>query len=89
MTLTTSAAANRKGCTRQAINNAIRRGEINATRHGRAWVIADDAALAAWSVKETGGRAHKGAGQSPQSPPVHRGYSDSARRSQRGAGDDG
>lgn len=57
--LTTTEAATRKGCTRQAINNAIQRGEINAARLGRSWAVSDDAALATWSVKETGGRAHR------------------------------
>ena len=57
--LSTAEVAARKGCTRQAVRNAIQRGELAAVRVGRAWVVADDAALAAWSVKETGGRAHR------------------------------
>ena len=57
--LSTTEAAARKGCTRQAISNAIQRGEINASRIGRTWAVADDAALMAWQVKETGGRLHR------------------------------
>lgn len=57
--LSTGDVAARKGCTRMAVRNAIQRGEINASRVGRAWVVADDDALAGWSVKETGGRAHR------------------------------
>lgn len=56
--ITTTEAARRKGCTRQAIANAISRGELNARKVGPLWIVADDAALAAWEVKETGGRLH-------------------------------
>ena len=42
-----------------AVRNAIQRGDLNALRVGRAWAVADDDVLASWSVKETGGRAHK------------------------------
>ena len=55
----TSEAATRKGCTRQAIINAINRGELNGRKFGPVWAVADDEALAAWTVKETGGRAHQ------------------------------
>ena len=57
--ITTADAADRKGCTRQAIINAIERGDLNATRLGRAWAVADDDALAAYEVRETGGRTHR------------------------------
>jgi len=57
--ITTTEAADRKGCTRQAIINAIGRGDLNATRLGRDWAVADDAALAAYQVQETGGRLHR------------------------------
>ena len=56
--LSTSQAATRKGCTRQAIVNAIHRAELNAQRVGHNWAVADDEVLAAWTVKETGGRTH-------------------------------
>lgn len=58
----TTEAAHRKGCTRQAIVNAIQRGAINGRKFGSVWAVADDAALAAWCVKETGGRAHRARG---------------------------
>ena len=51
--------ARRKGCTGQAVRNAIERGDLRAVRFGPAWAVADDEQLAAWSVKETGGRLHK------------------------------
>ena len=57
--LSTGDVADRKGCTRMAVRNAIQRGDLNALRVGRAWAVADDDVLASWSVKETGGRAHK------------------------------
>lgn len=57
--LTTAAAADRKGCTPMAIRNAIARGEINGQKLGPVWAVEDDAALAAYEVRETGGRAHR------------------------------
>ena len=51
--------ARRKGCTGMAVRNAVKRGEINAVKVGPVWAIADDAALGAWQVIETGGRLHK------------------------------
>lgn len=55
----TTEAAERKGCTRQAIVNAILRGELNGQKLGPVWAVSDDDALAAWAVKETGGRSHR------------------------------
>ncbi|WP_412070404.1 hypothetical protein [Rubrivirga sp. IMCC43871] len=57
--ITTTEAATRKGCTRQAIINAIERGDLNASKLGPVWAVVDDAALAAYAVRETGGRAHR------------------------------
>lgn len=54
----TKEAAARKGCTRQAIINAIQRGELNGRKFGPVWAVDDDDALASWTVKETGGRLH-------------------------------
>jgi len=57
--ITTAEAASRKGCTRQAIINAITRGDLNAFKLGGTWAVYDDGALAAYEVKETGGRTHR------------------------------
>jgi hypothetical protein len=57
--ITTSEAAARKGCTTQAVIDAAKRGEINARKFGPVWAVDDDDALAAWTIKETGGRAHR------------------------------
>ena len=59
MFLSTADVATQKDCTRMAVRNAIQRGELNALRVGRSWVVADDNALASWSVQETGGRLHR------------------------------
>ena len=42
-----------------AVRNAIKRGDLNGQKLGPMWAVADDDTLASWSVKETGGRAHK------------------------------
>lgn len=57
--LSTSDVAARKGCTRQAVLDAVKRGDLNASQVGRTWVVSDDDALAVWTVKETGGRMHR------------------------------
>ena len=57
--LSVTEVAQRKGCTRQAVHNAIGRGQLTARRVGHAFVIADDEALAAYEVPETGGRLHQ------------------------------
>ena len=67
--LPTGDVAARKGCTAQAVRDAIERGDLNAVMIARTWAVADDAALAAWAVRETGGRAHRqrgGAGAAVQ-----------------------
>ena len=60
--LSATEAAARKGCSRQTIGNAIRRGEINGTKVGPAWAVLDDDALGRWRPQETGGRIAKAAG---------------------------
>lgn len=68
--LSTTEVAGRKACTRMAVRNAIRRGDVRAVRIGRSWAVIDDDALASWSVKETGGRAHKrGKANDPEAQP--------------------
>lgn len=57
--ITTADAAKRKGCTQQAIRNALARGDLHGQKLGGTWAVADDAALAAYAVKETGGRTHR------------------------------
>lgn len=42
-----------------AVRNAIQRGDLNGQKLGPVWAVADDNALAAWQVKETGGRTHR------------------------------
>ena len=58
--ITTTEAARRKGCSRQTIVDAIGRGEINGSKVGPVWAVADDGALAAWEVRELGGRLAEG-----------------------------
>lgn len=57
--LSTSEVARRKDCTGMAVRNAIQRGDLNGEKLGPVWAVADDEALAAWQVKETGGRTHR------------------------------
>ena len=59
--VTAAEVARRKGCTGMAVRNAVKRGDLNAAKLGHMWAISDDEALAAWTVNETGGRAHRGA----------------------------
>ncbi|WP_420454449.1 helix-turn-helix domain-containing protein [Rubrivirga sp.] len=54
----TTEAADRLGCTPQAIINAVKRGDLNGQKVGRVWIVHDDDALATYTVPETGGRAH-------------------------------
>ena len=42
-----------------AVRNVVKRGELHAVKVGPVWAIADDAALGAWQVNETGGRLHR------------------------------
>lgn len=53
-----SEAAREKGCTPQAIYNAIDRGSLNAVRMGRHWLVVRDKKWKAYEVQETGGRRH-------------------------------
>lgn len=55
----TSEAADRLGCTRQAVINAIKRGDLNGEKVGPIWTVRDDATLAAYTVPERGGRTHE------------------------------
>lgn len=64
----TSEVAQRKGCTQQAVINALRRGDLHGHKLGPVWAIADDAALAAWTVRETGGRSHRSRDASASQP---------------------
>ena len=52
-------AARRKGCTTQAIYNAVERGVLNGVRVGTSRLIALDEKWDAYAVKETGGRLHR------------------------------
>lgn len=54
-----SEAAREKGCTAQAIYNAIDRGDLNAVRMGRHRMVVKDEKYAVYTVKKTGGRTHK------------------------------
>ena len=56
---TAGEAAHEKGCTDQAIYNALDRGDLNEVRLGGMRLILKDAAYKAYQVKETGGRRHK------------------------------
>lgn len=58
--LSTTEAARLKGCTRQAIANALRRGTLHGGKVGRVWYVLPDAAFEAYEVRETGGRLHDG-----------------------------
>lgn len=52
-------AARRKGCTTQAIYNAVERGALNGLRVGTSRLVALDAKWDAYAVLETGGRLHR------------------------------
>ena len=52
-------AAKEKGCTAQAIYNALDRGDLTEIRMGGIRLIMKDAAYDAYQVKQTGGRTHK------------------------------
>ena len=51
--------AREQSCSRQAVYNAIERGDLTAVQVGRVRMIAKDQKYAAFQVKETGGRLHK------------------------------
>lgn len=52
-------AAKEKGCTAQALKNAVIRGDLNAVRQGRYWLIVRDEQYDAYEVQQTGGRLHQ------------------------------
>ena len=52
-------ATKEKGCTAQAIYNALDRGDLTELRMGGIRLILKDEAYAAYQVKQTGGRTHK------------------------------
>lgn len=52
-------AAQEKGCTAQAIYNAIDRGDLNEVRMGRHRLVVKDDKYDSFEVKETGGRMHR------------------------------
>ena len=56
---TAKEAAREKGCTQQAIYNALDRGTMSEVRLGGIRLIVKDAKYAAYKVKQTGGRVHK------------------------------
>ncbi len=57
--ITITELAREKGCSRQAIYNAIQRGDLNTTRLGTQTVVVKDTNYEAFQIKETGGRLHK------------------------------
>ena len=57
--ITITELARTQKCSRQAIYNAIERGDLNTTRLGTQTVVVKDAKYEAYQVKETGGRLHK------------------------------
>lgn len=57
--LTISEAAEEKGCSRQAIYNAIARGQLTRVQLGKITVISRDKRYDAYQVPETGGRLHR------------------------------
>ena len=57
--ITPAAAAKEKGCTTQAIHNAISRGDLIAVRMGWSVLIMRDDKYRAYRVQETGGRLHR------------------------------
>jgi excisionase family DNA binding protein len=57
---TVAETARRKGCTRQAVYNALDRGDLTEVRMGAQRLVARDDAFRRYEVQETGGRLHKG-----------------------------
>lgn len=58
--LSTTEAAKLKGCTRQTIADALRRGALQGSKLGRVWYVVRDTTFEAYEVRETGGRLHDG-----------------------------
>lgn len=52
-------AAGEKGCSRQAICNAIDRGDLTGVRMGRQRMVLLDKKYREYQVKTTGGRLHR------------------------------
>ncbi len=57
--ITVTEAARQKDCTRQAVYNAIKRGDLNTTHLGSQTVIVKDKTYAGFNVQQFGGRLHK------------------------------
>ena len=57
--ITVTELAREQECSRQAIYDAIKRGDLSTARLGSHLVIAKDKKYAAYKVRETGGRLHK------------------------------
>ena len=57
--ITVAEAAREKGCTRQALYKAVKRGNLNATRQGDAILIFRDQTYQDFTIREAGGRLHK------------------------------
>lgn len=55
---TITLAAKEKQCSRQAVYNAISRGELTVIQLGGNRMIAKDAKYRRFNIKETGGRLH-------------------------------
>ncbi len=51
-------AAEVKGCTRQGIHAAMKRGRLNTYPAGRLRLVIVDDTFKEWQPKKTGGRAH-------------------------------
>ena len=56
---TIAEVARQQGCSRQAIYNAIARGDLNTVMIGRIQMIAKDEAYESYKVQATGGRLHR------------------------------
>ena len=57
--LTVAETARQKGCTRQAVYNALDRGDLTEVKMGAQRLVAWDDAFRRYEVKETGGRLHE------------------------------
>ena len=57
--ITVTEVAREQRCSRQAVYNAIKRGDLNTVLLGSQTVIVKDKKYAAYKVQETGGRLHK------------------------------
>ena len=57
--ITITEAAKQKSCTRQALYNAIKRGDLDAVSVGQYQMIVRDEKFKDFQIKETGGKLHK------------------------------